>query len=213
MVNKSQRFRMALEIETGTMLPSVPMENVILFERVRRPMFNYFWILLYIVAQALSWTYQESRGVFMFSRPRVPSISLLGWVLSHHFWFLLHIVSITFFVLIDFEAGWKGVEQPIVMLCDFFPFLQNLVTAMPTSTQKRKDREREQKSLDQWIKWLQVLYFLWNDHFNEKISQLVAIPSSCFLFSCILIPCFGVVRNRKHQQRPSSIKLLFCTSL
>ena len=45
---------MALEIETGTMLPSVPMENVILFERVRRPMFNYFWILLYIVAQALS---------------------------------------------------------------------------------------------------------------------------------------------------------------
>ena len=109
MVNKSQRFRMALEIETGTMLPSVPMESVILFERFRRPMFNYFWLLLYIVAQVLSWTYQESRGVFMFSRPRVPITSLLGWVLSRHFWFLLRIVWMTFFVLIDFEAGWKGV--------------------------------------------------------------------------------------------------------
>jgi hypothetical protein len=65
---------------------------VILFERFRRPMFNYFWVLLYIVAQVLSWTYQESRGVFMFSRPRVPITSLLGWILSHHFWFLLRIV-------------------------------------------------------------------------------------------------------------------------
>ena len=54
MVNKSQRFRMAVEIETGTMLPSVPMESVILFERVRRPMFDYLWVLLYIVAQVHS---------------------------------------------------------------------------------------------------------------------------------------------------------------
>ncbi len=54
MVNKSQRFRMAVEIETGTMLPSVPMERVILFERVRRPMFDYLWVLLYIVAQVHS---------------------------------------------------------------------------------------------------------------------------------------------------------------
>ena len=45
---------MALEIETGTMLPSVPIESVILSERFRRPMFNYFWVLLYIVAQVLS---------------------------------------------------------------------------------------------------------------------------------------------------------------